>query len=132
MSKNKILIVDDEKDILDLISDIVDDGGYLPLKAKNSSQTFEILSEQAPEAVILDIWLKDSELDGLGILEFMKKKYADIPVIMISGHGNIETALKSLKLGAYDYIEKPFKEDKLVNTLNKAIENTRLVKENLD
>ncbi len=132
MSKNKVLIVDDEKDILDLISDIVDDAGFIPLKAKNSSETFEIISEKAPEAVILDIWLKESELDGLGILEFMKKKYADIPVIMISGHGNIETALKSLKLGAYDYIEKPFKADKLTNTLTKAVENARLLKENLE
>jgi two-component system nitrogen regulation response regulator NtrX len=132
MSKNKVLIVDDEKDILDLISDIVDDAGYIPLKAKNSAETFDKISENAPEAVILDIWLKESELDGLGILEFMKKKYSDIPVIMISGHGNIETALRSLKIGAYDYIEKPFKADKLINTLNRAIENARLLKENLE
>ncbi len=132
MSKNKVLIVDDEKDILELISDIVDDAGYIPLRAKNSTETFEMISEKAPEAVILDIWLKESELDGLGILEFMKKKYADIPVIMISGHGNIETALRSLKLGAYDYIEKPFKADKLINTLNKAVENARLLKENME
>ena len=130
MSKNKVLIVDDEKDILDLISDIVEDGGYAPLRAKNSQETFEQISEQTPEAIILDIWLKDSELDGLGILEFLKRKYSDIPVIMISGHGNIETALRSLNLGAYDYIEKPFKEDKLLNTLNKAVENSRLKKEN--
>lgn len=132
MSKNKVLIVDDEKDILDLISDIVDDAGYIPLRAKNSTETFDKISENSPEAVILDIWLKESELDGLGILEFMKKKYSDIPVIMISGHGNIETALRSLKLGAYDFIEKPFKADKLINTLNKAVENARLLKENLE
>ncbi len=132
MSKNKVLIVDDEKDILDLISDVVDDAGYIPLRAKNSAEAFDKISENAPEAVILDIWLKESELDGLGILEFMKKKYADIPVIMISGHGNIETALRSLKIGAYDYIEKPFKADKLINTLNRAIENARLLKENME
>jgi two-component system, NtrC family, nitrogen regulation response regulator NtrX len=132
MSKNKVLIVDDEKDILDLVSDIVDDAGYIPLKAKNSTEAFDKISENAPEAVILDIWLKESELDGLGILEFMKKKYSDIPVIMISGHGNIETALRSLKIGAYDYIEKPFKADKLINTLNRAVENARLLKENLE
>ncbi len=132
MSKNKVLIVDDEKDILDLISDIVEDAGYIPLRAKNSTETFDKISENSPEAVILDIWLKESELDGLGILEFMKKKYSDIPVIMISGHGNIETALRSLKLGAYDFIEKPFKADKLINTLNKAVENARLLKENLE
>lgn len=132
MSKNKVLIVDDEKDILDLISDVVDDAGYIPVRAKNSTEAFDKISEHSPEAVILDIWLKESELDGLGILEFMKKKYAEIPVIMISGHGNIETALRSLKLGAYDYIEKPFKADKLTNTLNKAVENARLLKEKLE
>lgn len=132
MSQNKVLIVDDEKDILDIISDIIEDADYKPLKAKNSQEAFEVIAEKMPDAVILDIWLKESELDGLGILEFMKKKYQDIPVIMISGHGNIETALKSLKLGAFDYIEKPFKQDKLVNTLNKAIEFSRLSKENRD
>jgi len=130
MVQNKVLIVDDEKDILEIIADIVEDANYKPLKAKNSQEAFEVIAEKMPEAVILDIWLKESELDGLGILEFMKKKYQDIPVIMISGHGNIETALRSLKLGAFDYIEKPFKQDKLVNTLNKAIEYSRLSKEN--
>jgi two-component system nitrogen regulation response regulator NtrX len=130
MAENKVLIVDDEKDILDLISDIVEDAGYKAVRAKNSQQTFEKVSEERPEAIILDIWLKESELDGLGILEFLKKKYSDLPIIMISGHGNIETALRSLKLGAYDYIEKPFKEDKLVNTLNKAVEFSRLNNEN--
>lgn len=130
MQKNKVLIVDDEKDILDLISDIVDDSGYQPVRAKNSQEAFDKISEEVPEAVILDIWLKNSDLDGLGILEFLKRKYSDLPVIMISGHGNIETALRSLKLGAYDYIEKPFKQDKLVNTLNKAVEFSRVTKEN--
>ncbi len=130
MSKNKVVIVDDEKDILELISDIVEDANYQPFKAKNSQDAFNVISEQQPEAVILDIWLKDSELDGLGILELLKKKYPEIPVIMISGHGNIETALRSLKLGAYDYIEKPFKQDKLIHTLNKAVESSRLIKEN--
>lgn len=130
MQENKVLVVDDEKDILDLISDIVDDAGYQPIRAKNSQEVFEKISEDVPEAVILDIWLKNSDLDGLGILEFLKKKYSDLPVIMISGHGNIETALRSLKLGAYDYIEKPFKQDKLINTVNKAIEFSRLSREN--
>lgn len=132
MQQNKVLVVDDEKDILDIISDIVDDAGYKPIRAKNSQEAFDKISEEIPEAVILDIWLKNSELDGLGILEFLKKKYNDLPIIMISGHGNIETALRSLKLGAYDYIEKPFKQDKLINTLNKAIEFSRLAKENKD
>ncbi len=132
MQRNKVLVVDDEKDILDLIADIVDDAGYKPVRAKNSQEVFEKISEETPEAVILDIWLKNSDLDGLGILEFLKKKYSDLPIIMISGHGNIETALRSLKLGAYDYIEKPFKQDKLTNTLARAIEYSRLSKENRD
>lgn len=132
MQKNKVLIVDDEKDILDLVSDVVEEAGYKAITAKNSQETFDKISEDTPEAVVLDIWLKNSDLDGLGILEFLKKKYSNLPIIMISGHGNIETALRSLKLGAYDYIEKPFEEEKLINTLNKAIEFARLAKENSD
>jgi two-component system nitrogen regulation response regulator NtrX len=132
MIKNNILVVDDEQDILDLIADVIEDEGYQALKARSSQQAFQILSEKIPEAVILDIWLKDSELDGLGVLEFIKAKYPEIPVIMISGHGNIETAVKSLKIGAYDYLEKPFKKDKMVNVLNKAVENFRLKLENFE
>lgn len=130
MSQNSVLIVDDEKDISGLIADILKDCGYKATTAKNSAETFDRLAENSFEAIILDIWLKDSELDGLSILEFTKRKYPEIPVIMISGHGNIETAVRSLKLGAFDYIEKPFKEDKLINVTNKAVEFSRLIKEN--
>jgi two-component system nitrogen regulation response regulator NtrX len=132
MINNNVLIVDDEKDIQELIADIVEDAGYKPLRASNSQKAFELLAETTPAAVILDIWLKESELDGLGILEFIKLKYADIPVIMISGHGNIETALRSLKIGAYDFVEKPFKQDKLLNVLENGIENYRLKTENAE
>jgi len=125
-----ILVVDDEADIRELISDILKDEGYEARHAKNSITAFEALSEKIPSAIILDIWLKDSELDGLGILETVRRKYPDVPVIMISGHGNIETAVKSLRMGAYDYIEKPFKQDKLIHVLKRAIEVARLKTEN--
>jgi len=125
-----ILIVDDEADIRDLISDVFNDNGYSTRKAKNSIEAFEQVADKVPSAIILDIWLKNSELDGLGILETVKRKYPSVPVIMISGHGNIETAVKSLKIGAYDYVEKPFKEDKLLNAVKKGIEVEKLKSEN--
>ena len=118
-----ILIVDDEKDIRDLISDILKDAKYATRTAQDSASTFKALAERVPSALILDIWLKGSELDGLGILEFVKKKYPHVPVIMISGHGNIET-------GAYDFIEKPFKEDRLLLVVARALENAKLKSEN--
>lgn len=125
-----VLIIDDEADICDLISDIVTDNGYNPNIARNSKDAIEAISQRLPKAVILDIWLKNSQLDGLGILEFIKAKHPNLPVIMISGHGNIETAISSIKLGAYDYIEKPFNEDKLLVILKRAIEAARLKEEN--
>jgi two-component system nitrogen regulation response regulator NtrX len=125
-----VLIVDDEADIRDLIADTLKDEGFSPRKAKNSGEALEAIHTRVPDAVVLDIWLKDSELDGLGILETAKRKYPDVPVIMISGHGNIETAITAIKLGAYDYIEKPFKTDKLLHLVKRAIETSRLKREN--
>ena len=125
-----ILIVDDEKDIRDLISDILKDAKYATRTAQDSASTFKALAERVPSALILDIWLKGSELDGLGILEFVKKKYPHVPVIMISGHGNIETAVSAIKIGAYDFIEKPFKEDRLLLVVARALENAKLKSEN--
>ncbi len=125
-----ILVVDDEADICDLVCDILEDEGYSTSKAKNSTQAFERMAEAIPTAMVLDIWLKDSELDGLGILEAAHRKYPHMPIIMISGHGNIDTAINSLRMGAYDYIEKPFKPDRLLHTLDKAIENVKLRQEN--
>src|SRR5688500_10066715 len=117
-----ILIIDDEADIRELIADILKDEGYTARKASNSIEAFEKLNEGLPAAVILDIWLQGSELDGLGILEIIKRKYPYLPVIMISGHGTIETAVNSLRMGAYDYIEKPFTEDRLLVVLKRACE----------
>lgn len=125
-----ILIVDDEADIRDLISDVLQDEGFTTRVARNSSDAFAAIAESVPSAIVLDIWLKDSELDGLGILENVKERYPDVPVIMISGHGNIETAINSIKLGAYDFIEKPFKEEKLVLMVKRSIEAATLRNEN--
>lgn len=125
-----VLIVDDELDIRDLMSDILVDDGYKPRTACNSTEALIEMQQRIPSAIILDIWLQDSELDGLGILEVVKKQYPDIPVIMISGHGNIETAISSIKMGAYDYIEKPFKEERILSILRRAVESARLKEEN--
>lgn len=125
-----ILIVDDETDIRELISDILTDENFQTRTAKDSDSALKAIAERVPNLLILDIWLQGSELDGLGILELVKKKYPELPVVMISGHGNIETAVNSIKIGAYDFIEKPFKEDRLLVVVNRAIEHARLKKEN--
>lgn len=125
-----ILVVDDESDIRELISDILKDEGFTPRVANDSCSTFQAIDERLPSAMILDIWLQNSKLDGIEILEKVKRQYPDLPIIMISGHGNIETAINSIRLGAYDFIEKPFKEDKLLVLLNRAIETAQLKQEN--
>ncbi len=125
-----ILVVDDEKDIRDLIADTLRDEGYGVMVAKNAAQAIELLAQEKPQAVLLDIWLEGSSLDGLGVLRSIKNKYIDIPVIMISGHGNIKTAVDAIKLGAYDFIEKPFKIERLLLTLERALEAYALSDEN--
>ncbi|MFW0776870.1 MAG: sigma-54-dependent transcriptional regulator [Rickettsiales bacterium] len=127
-----ILIVDDESDIRDLVSDILKDAKYSTRTAHNSDTAFNALAERVPSLLVLDIWLQGSELDGLGILEMVRKKYPHMPVVMISGHGNIETAVSAIKMGAYDFIEKPFKEDRLLLVVARALENARLRNENME
>ena len=127
-----VLIVDDEADIRDIISDILKDEGFSSRGAANSTQTFKLIADKTPNAIILDIWLQGSELDGLGILEIVKKQYPLMPVIVISGHGTIETAVNAIKLGAYDYLEKPFTHDKLMIVLKRACEAAKLRRENID
>lgn len=127
-----ILVIDDEADIRDLISDILKDEGFTSRVAANSTQAFKAISEKLPSAIILDIWLQDSDLDGLGILEIVKKQYPLMPVVVISGHGTIETAVSAIKMGAYDYLEKPFTHDKLMIVLRRACEAARLKRENID
>lgn len=125
-----ILIVDDEEDIRQLTSDILCDEGYSARTAANSAEAFDAIAERLPSAIILDIWLQGSDLDGLGILEILQEKYPTLPVIIMSGHGNIETAVSAIRLGAYDYLEKPFKEEKLLLIIKRALETTKLQSEN--
>lgn len=125
-----ILIVDDEADIRNLIDGILDDEGYKTAQAENAEQVFELIKHKKFSLVILDIWLQNSEYDGLGILERIKSTYPDVPVIMISGHGTIETAVKAIRLGAYEFIEKPFKTDRLLLMVARALEAASLKREN--
>ncbi|MEX2452187.1 MAG: sigma-54 dependent transcriptional regulator [Rhodospirillales bacterium] len=125
-----ILIVDDEADIRVLTAGILEDEGYQTREAANSDTALSSIATRPPSLVILDIWLQGSDLDGLGILAEIKKHHASVPVVMISGHGTIETAVKAIKLGAYDFIEKPFKADRLVLLVERAIETARLIREN--
>lgn len=127
-----ILVIDDESDITSLISDILTDEHYHVRTANNSDSALKALAERIPSAIILDIWLQGSELDGLGILERVMQKYAHVPVIMISGHGNIETAVSAIKMGAYDFLEKPFSAERLLLVLKRALETATLKLENTE
>lgn len=125
-----ILIVDDEADIREIIQGILEDEGYATRTAANSQQAYEVLAQKLPDLMILDIWLQNSDHDGLQILENVKKAHPQLPVVMISGHGNIETAVTAIKQGAYDFIEKPFKSDRLLLLMERALEAARLKREN--
>jgi len=126
---NDILIVDDESDIRDLVAGILDDEGYKTRTARDSDTALAEISTRRPNLIFLDIWMQGSKLDGLQLLEQIKKDYIDVPIVMISGHGNIETAVAAIKRGAYDFIEKPFKADRLVLVATRALENSRLKRE---
>ncbi len=127
-----ILIVDDEADIRELIGGILEDEGYEPRLAHDSTSALAEIEKRRPALVVLDIWLQGSRLDGLELLEVIKSEHPDLPVVIISGHGNIETAVAAIKKGAYDYIEKPFKADRLVLVVTRALETSRLRRENID
>lgn len=124
-----ILIVDDEADIRDIVSGILSDEGHGARTAKNSEEALAAIAARRPSLVFLDIWLQGSKLDGLQILRIVKEQHPMLPVVMISGHGNIETAVSAIKLGAYDFIEKPFKADRLVLVAERALEASRLKRE---
>jgi two-component system nitrogen regulation response regulator NtrX len=126
---NDILIVDDEADIRDLVAGILDDEGYKTRTARDSDTAMAEISARRPNLIFLDIWMQGSKLDGLQLLEQIKKDHVDVPIVMISGHGNIETAVAAIKRGAYDFIEKPFKADRLVLVATRALENSRLKRE---
>ena len=126
---SEILIVDDEADIRDLVAGILEDEGFVTRTARDSDSALAEIANRRPHLVFLDIWLQGSKLDGLQLLEQVKKDNADLPVVMISGHGNIETAVAAIKRGAYDFIEKPFKADRLILVATRALENSRLKRE---
>jgi two-component system, NtrC family, nitrogen regulation response regulator NtrX len=124
-----ILIVDDEADIRELVSGILQDEGFVTRTARESDDALAQISARRPNLLFLDIWLQGSRLDGLQLLEAVKREHAELPVVMISGHGNIETAVAAIKQGAYDFIEKPFKADRLVLVAQRALETSRLKRE---
>jgi two-component system, NtrC family, nitrogen regulation response regulator NtrX len=126
-----ILIVDDERDIRELISDILQDEGYTTRRAANSDEAMAEVNASPPALMVLDIWLKDSKMDGIDILMKVKRSNPDIPIVIISGHGNVEIAVAAIKQGAYDFIEKPFNIDKLMVVIGRAMEASRLRRENL-
>ena len=126
----EILIVDDEADIRELISGILNDEGYETRVAADSAAALREIRVRRPSLIVLDIWLEGSRMDGNEILELVKKDHPDLPVIMISGHGNIEMAVNAIKKGAYDFIEKPFKSDRVLLQIERAIETARLKREN--
>lgn len=126
-----ILIVDDERDIRELISDILEDEGFSTRLAGTSDECMAEVTSEQPALMILDIWLKDSSMDGIDILKVVKKDYPDVPVVIISGHGNVEIAVAAIKQGAYDFIEKPFNIDQLMVVIRRAMETSRLRRENV-
>ena len=125
-----ILIVDDERDIRELISDILIDEGYKTRLAGTSDSAMRQIADERPSMLVLDIWLKDSAMDGIDILKSVKANYPDVPVVIISGHGNIEIAVAAIKQGAFDFIEKPFNIDQLIVVIRRAMEVANLRSEN--
>ncbi|WP_339778838.1 sigma-54 dependent transcriptional regulator [uncultured Thalassospira sp.] len=125
-----ILIVDDEEDIRSLIAGILEDEGYTTRAAGSSQQALSEVAARRPTLVILDIWMEASEHDGIETLKLIQREHPEVPVVMISGHGNIETALEASRNGAYDFIEKPFNTERLLLVVERAIEDARLRREN--
>ena len=124
-----ILIVDDEADIRELVAGILEDEGHRTRLARDADEALKAIEERRPQLVILDIWLQGSRLDGLEVLTMIKRQHPDLPVVIISGHGNIETAVTAIRRGAYDYIEKPFKADRLILVTLRALEASQLRRE---
>ncbi len=127
-----ILIVDDEEDIRELVAGILSDEGHETRTAHDSDSALAAISERAPRLVFLDIWLQGSRIDGLALLDEIKTLHPSLPVVMISGHGTIETAVSAIRRGAYDFIEKPFKADRLILIAERALETSKLKREVID
>lgn len=121
-----ILIIDDEDDIRELIAGILEDEGFEARQAHDADSGLNEIARRRPSLVFLDIWMQGSRLDGLQLLDVFQSQHPDMPVVMISGHGNVETAVSAIRRGAYDYIEKPFKIDRLLHITQRAMEATRL------
>ena len=130
--KDNILIVDDEPDIRDTISAVLNDEGYETICASNAQEAQAIMYKELPSLIILDIWMRDSSMDGLSLLNWIKDSNPEIPILMISGHGTVEIAVNAIKAGAYDFIEKPFKSEKLIFMVSRALETSVLKKENAE
>jgi two-component system nitrogen regulation response regulator NtrX len=126
----EVLVVDDEADIRELVSGVLEDEGYAVRTAADSSQTLDAIEERRPSMVLLDVWLQGSKLDGLQLLQEIKQRDPTIPVLVISGHGNLDTAVAAVKEGAVDFIEKPFEAERLIYLVDRATETERLRREN--
>ena len=129
IENQNILIIDDEIDICKLISGVLEDEGYQTYNAQNSDSAISIISEDNIDLIILDVWLEGSKLDGIELLQEIHSRRPEIPIIIISGHGNIDTAVTAIKIGAYDYLEKPFKTERLMHTIKRASETYNLRQE---
>jgi len=128
----EILVVDDEADIRSLVCGLLNDEGFETREAATSAEALAEVGRRRPSLVMLDIWLQGSDMDGLGILKWIKSTHEDVPVIMMSGHGNVETAVAAIRDGAYDFVEKPFQTDRLFLAINRALDTARLKRENTE
>ncbi|NBX06531.1 MAG: sigma-54-dependent Fis family transcriptional regulator [Proteobacteria bacterium] len=128
----EILVVDDEPDIRSLISLTLEDEGYLTVQAANAEEARAVITSRPPSCIILDIWMRDSDMDGLEVLNWCQNLYPEVPILMISGHGNVETAVQAIQNGAHDFIEKPFKAERLLLTVRRALQQSRLARENAE
>jgi two-component system nitrogen regulation response regulator NtrX len=126
----EVLVVDDEADIRALVSGVLEDEGYAVRTAADSTQTLEAFEERRPSMVLLDVWLQGSRLDGLQLLQEIKRRDPTVPVLMISGHGNLDTAVAAVREGAIDFIEKPFEAERLIYLVDRATDTERMRREN--
>ena len=126
----EVLVVDDEADIRDLVSGVLEDEGYAVRTAADSTAALDAIEERRPSMVLLDVWLQGSRLDGLQLLQEVKRRDSTLPVLMISGHGNLDTAVAAVREGAVDFIEKPFEAERLLYLVDRATETDRLRREN--
>jgi two-component system nitrogen regulation response regulator NtrX len=125
-----VLVVDDEQDIRELVAGVLEDEGYQARSAANSDAALAALAERRPSLVLLDVWLQGSKLDGLELLDEIKRRDPTLPVLVISGHGNLDTAVAAVRRGAADFIEKPFEAERLLLLVARATETDRLKREN--